>query len=85
MAFIRVRVHPENLRAHGWQLVGFLPDAAVDAFALHGSFAAVREQLQAILGSGLPIEVVVPHPVPTPAPGSFDYARAFAEQVIAKL
>ena len=64
MAFIRVRVHPENLRAHGWQLAAFLPDEAEDAFALHGPFAAIREQLQAILGSGLPIEVVVPHPCP---------------------
>lgn len=76
--------HARDMNAAG-ELVGFLPDAAVDAFALHGPFAAIREQLQAILGGGLPIELVVPHPVPTPAPGGFDYARAFAEQVIAKL
>lgn len=76
--------HARDMDAAG-DLVAFLPDAAVDSFALHGPFAAIREQLQEILGSGLPIEVVVPHPVPTPAPGGFDYARAFAEQVIAKL
>lgn len=76
--------HARDLDAAG-DLVAFLPEAAVEGFALHGPFPAIREQLQEILGSGLPIDVVVPHPVPTPAPGGFDYARAFAEHVIAKL
>lgn len=76
--------HARDLNDAG-DLVAFLPDAAVESFALRGPFPAIREQLREILGSGLPIEVVVPHPVPTPASGGFDYARAFAEQVIAKL
>ena len=64
--------------------MSFLPDDAVDAFALHGSFAAVTEQIRTILGYGLPIEVIVPHPMPTPRPlsdGGFNYAQRFAEEV----
>lgn len=89
VAALKRRVWPDFHHARDMDtagdLVAFLPEAAVGSFALHGPFAAIREQVQQILGSGLPIEVVVPHPVPTPAPGGFDYARAFAEQVIAKL
>ena len=76
--------HARDMEAAG-NVVGFLPDAATSAFALHGPFEAIREQLLAIAALGLPIEVVVPHPVPTPAPGESDYARAFAEQVIERL
>ncbi len=75
--------HARDLEAAG-DVVSFLPDAAVDAFALHGPFEAIIEQLGTILRYGLPIETIIPHPVPTPAPrdqGGFDYARAFAEAV----
>ncbi len=76
--------HARDVEAAG-RVVAFLPDAAADAFALTGSFGAIREQLQAVLAYGHPIEIVVPHPVPTPAPGEYDYARHFAEQVIGRL
>lgn len=75
--------HARDLEAAG-DVVAFLPDDAVDAFALHGSFEAITGQLRTILGFGLPIEVVVPHPMPTPLPlsaGGYDYARHFAEAV----
>ncbi len=49
-------------------MVFFLPDAAVDAFVLHGSFEAITDQIKTILGYGLPIEIIVPHPMPTPFP-----------------
>lgn len=75
--------HARDLESAG-DLVSFLPDDAVDAFALHGSFEAITDQLRTILGFGLPIEVVVPHPMPTPLPlsaGGYDYARHFSEAV----
>ena len=75
--------HARDLEAAG-EVVSFLPASAVDAFALHGPFEAIVEQLRTVLGYGLPIEAIVPHPMPTPAPragGGFDYARAFAEAV----
>ena len=75
--------HARDLESAG-RIVSFLPDEAVAAFALHGSFEAITDQLRNILGFGLPIEVVVPHPMPTPLPlsaGGYDYARHFAEAV----
>ena len=75
--------HDQNLEAAG-DVVSFLPDEAVDAFTLHGSFEEITEQIKTILGYGLPIEIVIPHPMPTPLPiseGGHDYARSFAEAV----
>ena len=75
--------HAQDLEAAG-DVVSFLPDAAVDAFVLHGSFEAITDQIKTILGYGLPIEIIVPHPMPTPFPiseGGYDYARRFAEEV----
>ena len=75
--------HARDLEAAG-DVVSFLPDDAVDAFALHGSFRAVADQINTILGYGLPIEIIVPHPMPTPvavSDGGFDYAGRFAEAV----
>ena len=79
--------HARNLEAAG-EVVSFLPDAAVDAFSLHGPLPVIVEQIQTVLAYGLPIEVIVPHPMPTPPPrgeGGFDYARAFAEAVFPSL
>ena len=75
--------HARDLEAAG-RVVSFLPEAAVGAFALHGTFADIVAQLRTVLAYDLPIEVIVPHPMPTPAPvaqGGFDYAREFAEAV----
>ncbi|MDE0225133.1 MAG: LLM class flavin-dependent oxidoreductase [Gammaproteobacteria bacterium] len=75
--------HDPDLEAAG-DVVSFLPDEAVDAFTLHGSFEEITEQIKTILGYGLPIEIVIPHPMPTPLPiseGGYDYARRFAEEV----
>ena len=75
--------HDPDLEAAG-DVVSFLPDEAVDAFTLHGSFEEITEQIKTILGYGLPIEIVIPHPMPTPPPiseGGYDYARRFAEAV----
>ena len=89
MALLKRRVWPDFHHARDMEAAGdvvaFLPDAAANAFALRGPFEAIREQLCATLDLGLPIEIVVPHPVPTPAPGELDYARRFAERVIGRL
>ena len=79
--------HARDLDAAG-EVVSFLPDAAVEAFALRGRFEAIVEQIRTILGYGLPIEVMVPHPMPTPPPreeGGLDYAHAFAQAVFPTL
>ena len=89
MAQLKRRVWPDFHHARDMEAAGdvvaFLPDAAANAFALRGPFEAIREQLSAILDLGLPIEIVVPHPVPTPAPGELDYARRFAEGVMGQM
>ena len=75
--------HARDLEAAG-DVVSFLPDEAVEAFSLRGSFGEITAQIQTIRDYGLPIEIIVPHPMPTPLPvseGGFDYARRFAERV----
>lgn len=88
VASLKRRVWPDFHHArdleYAGDVVSFLPDDAVDAFALHGSFEAIADQLRTIVGYGLPIEVVVPHPMPTPLPlsaGGYDYAQHFAQAV----
>ena len=76
--------HARDMEAAGAE-VAFLPEAAASAFTLRGPFEAIREQLLAILQLGFPLDVVVPHPVPTPVPGDYGYARNFAERVIGRL
>jgi alkanesulfonate monooxygenase SsuD/methylene tetrahydromethanopterin reductase-like flavin-dependent oxidoreductase (luciferase family) len=60
--------------------VGFLSEEAAGSFSLYGSPADIASQLRrAIEGLGR-VDVVVPHPVPTPGPGH-DFAQWFAERV----
>ena len=49
--------------------VSFLRDEAADAFALNGSISKIIDQLSDILAGGLPIDLVIPHPMPTPSVG----------------
>jgi 5,10-methylenetetrahydromethanopterin reductase len=50
------------------QLVDFLSDEVADAFALFGSATDIAAQIDAVLGLGFRVDVVVTHPVPTPVP-----------------
>jgi len=73
--------HARDLLAAG-RVVDFLPRAAVDAFAVRGSFADVAKQLDRALDVDVPIEIVLPHPMLAPD-NAIDYLGEFARRVIA--
>ena len=60
--------HASDLEKAGHE-VSFLSDEAADAFALNGSISKIMDQLSDILAGGLPIDLVIPHPMPTPSVG----------------
>ena len=62
-------------------MVDFLDDATADAFSLHGDWEQIAQQLQQVLDLGLPVSVVLPHPV-LPAGKPIDFAHEFARQVM---
>jgi alkanesulfonate monooxygenase SsuD/methylene tetrahydromethanopterin reductase-like flavin-dependent oxidoreductase (luciferase family) len=71
--------HAPDLVESG-KIVKFLPEEAADGFSLFGTPTEIAGQLReaiAVLGK---VDVVVPHPVPTPPPGS-TYQRWFIEEV----
>lgn len=58
--------HSADLEASG-RVVDFLPDAAADAFSLHGGASEIVAQLLALLRtSPAPFDHVVLHPIPDP-------------------
>ena len=75
--------HANDLEASG-RLVSFLSDEIADAFALYGPPEMIAQQLCEVLNLGFPVEMVIPHPVPTPPPGGPrpDYIERFATEVI---
>jgi 5,10-methylenetetrahydromethanopterin reductase len=52
------------------RLVSFLSDEAANSFALFGSEQDIASQINATLDLGFRVDIVVPHPVPTPVPGT---------------
>lgn len=78
--------HADDLEASG-RLVAFLSDDIANAFALAGTPDMIAKQLCEVLNLGFPIEMVIPHPVPTPPPGGPrpDYIERFATEVIPQL
>jgi 5,10-methylenetetrahydromethanopterin reductase len=78
--------HAEDLDAAG-RLVSFLPDAVADAFAVYGTPAMIATQLYDVLQLGWRVDMIIPHPVPTPPPGGPrpDYIERFATEVIPQL
>jgi len=70
--------HAQDLVASG-QVVGFLPERAAQGFSLFGSPTEMAAQLRQAIGILGRVDVVVPHPVPNPPPGTFE--RWFAEEV----
>lgn len=75
--------HASDLEASG-RLVSFLPDEVADAFAAYGTPEMVAQQIRAVLDFEFPIEMIVPHPVPTPPIGGPrpDYIERFASEVM---
>lgn len=72
--------HARDLVAAG-QVVAFLPDRAAEGFSLFGSPRDIADQLRAAIAAvGVKVDIVVPHPVPMPAPDS-NYPRWFIEEV----
>ena len=77
--------HHTRYLAEAGKLVDFLPDEAVDAFALRGTAVEVARQLAEVLELELPIEILVPHPVPVGDRGTSGYAERFPREVRARL
>ncbi len=75
--------HADDLEASG-RVVSFLPDTVADAFALYGTPAMIAQQLCEVLHLGFRVDMIIPHPAPTPAPGGPrpDYIERFATEVI---
>ena len=73
--------HARDLEAAG-EVVAFLGDDAVDAFALHGDAETIIAKLHEIEGWDLGIDIVVPHPMPTEPTGPSDYTARFAKDVL---
>ena len=86
---LRGQVYPDFLHhkdpAEAGAVVDFLEPAAADAFALHGDWDAINEQLATVLGHadalGIPARYVVPHPV-LPYGTQIDYLQACAKRLI---
>ncbi len=78
--------HAADLEASG-RLVSFLSDEIADSFALYGTPATIAAQLHDVLKLGLRIDLIIPHPVPTPPPGGPrpDYIDRFAGEVLPRL
>jgi alkanesulfonate monooxygenase SsuD/methylene tetrahydromethanopterin reductase-like flavin-dependent oxidoreductase (luciferase family) len=75
--------HADDLEASG-RLVSFLSNEIADAFALYGTPEMIAQQLHEVFKLGFPIDMVIPHPVPTPPPDGPrpDYIERFATEVI---
>ena len=72
--------HARDLLAAG-KAVDFLPQAAMDAFALYGTFTDISRQLERALDIDVPIDIVLPHPMLAPD-NALDYLAEFARHVI---
>lgn len=74
--------HAADLEASG-RLVSFLPDEVASAFSFHGNAAQVASQIEAVLGLGIDFDILVPHPIPNPAPDGPrpDYMERFITRV----
>ncbi|MYI86977.1 MAG: LLM class flavin-dependent oxidoreductase, partial [Dehalococcoidia bacterium] len=88
--------HAPDLVESG-NLVSFLDDETADSFALFGSADDIARQLRAAIEAVGRVDIVVPHPVPMPVPGSpiprsvppalagADYKTWFASEVMPRL
>ena len=61
--------HAPDLVASG-NVVGFLDEETADAFSLSGSAEDIASQIRQAINIAGRVDIVVPHPVPTPDPGA---------------
>jgi len=78
-------------------VVSFLSDEIADSFSLFGSEKQIARQINNSLDLGFTVDLVVPHPVPTPVPGqpvprssangarTDDYTTWFAREVMPRV
>ena len=78
--------HVSDLEAAG-ELVSFLSDEVADAFSLHGDTIEIGAQLRSIIDQCHPIDLIIPHPMPTPRPGIAltHYSDVFADKIMSNL
>lgn len=88
--------HAPDLVESG-KLVSFLNEETADSFALFGSAGDIAGQLREAIAIAGRVDIVVPHPVPMPAPGApiaralppslagADYKTWFASEVMPRL
>ncbi len=78
--------HASDLEASG-KVVSFLSDEIADSFSLFGTPDMIAEQLHRVLGYGHKIDMLIPHPMPTPMPNWSDpqYIERIPQEVIPKL
>ena len=78
--------HAADLEASG-RTVAFLSDEIANAFSLFGTAEMIAEQLHQVLSVGHKIDMVIPHPMPTPSPRSPrpDFIERVPLEVISKL
>jgi 5,10-methylenetetrahydromethanopterin reductase len=77
------------------RLVSFLSGEIAESFSLFGSDEEIAEQIRGTLDLGFDVDMVVPHPVPSPvagqpvlrstASGADDYMTWFAREVIPRV
>ena len=75
--------HAADLEASG-KVVSFLSDEIADAFSLYGTPEMIAEQLFHVLSYGHKIDMIIPHPMPTPMPNWSDpqYIERIPQEVI---
>ena len=75
--------HAADLEAAG-TLVSFLPDEVADAFAIYGPPEMIAAKLSGVLHMGYDIDMIIPHPVPTPNPDGPqpDFMDRFITEVV---
>jgi alkanesulfonate monooxygenase SsuD/methylene tetrahydromethanopterin reductase-like flavin-dependent oxidoreductase (luciferase family) len=78
--------HAADLEASD-RTVAFLSDEIANAFSLFGTAEMIAEQLHQVLSVGHKIDMLIPHPMPTPSPRSPrpDFIERVPLEVISKL
>ena len=78
--------HTADLEAAG-NIVSFLDDETANAFSLNGDVDEIHDQLLGIVDADLPIDLVIPHPMPTPQAGTElnRYSDGFSEKIMSNL